>query len=68
MLSNILKNFISAQPRFLDITGFQREAKTLSRGIRFMNREVAPPNASIVPEMMVWILLVDSESKFRAAL
>ena len=53
---------IAQGARLADIASAQGEAQTLSRGIRFMHRHVAPPHPSVVPEVMILVIIIDAKS------
>ena len=47
---------------FLDVAGAKGEAKALGSGIRFVDGNMAPPHPPVVPEVMVLVLIVDTQS------
>lgn len=59
---NISKNTIAQSTRLANITRTQGEAQALSCGIRLMHCHVTPPYASIVPEMVILILIINAKS------
>lgn len=50
-----LKNAIAPLARFFDFTRFQRKPQALGRCICLMDREMTPPDAAIVPQVMVLV-------------
>ena len=61
---NILENTVAETASFLNIARLEREAQALSRGIRFVNRHVAPPYAAVVPQVVVEVIIVDTKRDF----
>lgn len=61
MALNIGKNPISQCPRLVDVTRAQRKTQALRSGIRFVYRHMTPPYATVVPQMMILIIIVDSQ-------
>ena len=56
------KDAVAEGAGFLDIARAQREAKALGSGIRLMHGNMAPPHPPVVPEVMVLVLIVDTQS------
>ena len=67
MFGDLLKNTITAFAGLLDITCLEREAKAFGSRIWFVNGEVTPPDSTVVPEVMIRIVVVDSESELGFA-
>lgn len=67
MLRDLAENPVAALAGLLDIPGLQRETQALGRRVRLMDGKVAPPNAPIVPKVMIRVLLVDAESELGFA-
>lgn len=59
VLSDILKDPISSLAGLLHIPGLQRKSQALGGGIGFMHCQMAPPDTTIVPKMMVRVLMID---------
>ena len=64
MALNILKNAVTKTAGFLYIARLEREAQALSRGIRFVNRHMAPPYAAVVPQVVVEVIIVNTKRDF----
>ena len=58
----ICKDAVAQGASFADIARTKRKAQTLCRGIRLVHRDMAPPHASVVPEVMVLVVIVDTKS------
>ena len=67
MLRNLSENPVPSLARLIDITRFQGKSQPLGGSIGLMNREVAPPNAPIIPKVMIGILLVNSKRELGFA-
>lgn len=61
---DILEDAVAETASLLDIARLEGEAQTLSRGIRFVNRHVAPPYAAVVPQVVVEVIIVDTKRDF----
>lgn len=55
---------IAARASFFDIASFEREAETFGRRVRLVNGHMTPPHASVVPEVVIRVFVVNSESDF----
>ena len=64
MALNVRKNAVAQGASLLDVPGAQGEAKTLSRGIRLMDCNVAPPNTAVIPQVVVEVIIVDTKRDF----
>ena len=62
---DIPKNAIPKGTSAFNVTSAQGEAKSLSRGVGFVDCDVTPPDAPIVPKMMILILIIDPKADFR---
>ena len=58
---DILKNAVTKPTCFLNIAGFEGETQAFRRGIRFVNRYMAPPYAAVVPQVVVEVIIVDTK-------
>lgn len=58
MLLNGGENLVATGAGFFNITGFQRESQAFRRGVRLVNRNVAPPNPPVVPQVMVVVVII----------
>lgn len=58
------ENSIAARACLFDIASFEREAETFGRGVRLMNGHMTPPHASVVPEVVIRVFIVNSKSDF----
>lgn len=65
---NFGKNPISPLAGFFYILGFEGKSHPLRSRIRLVNCNVTPPDATVVPEMMVGILIIDFHDDFSAFL
>jgi hypothetical protein len=63
--SDLLEDAIPPFPRLFDILGFERKPHSLGSGIGFVDRNVAPPNTTIVPKMMIFVVIIDLHHDFR---
>ncbi len=68
MLRDLTEDPVAALARLVDVPGLQGEAKPFGGRVRFMNGKVAPPDSTIIPQMMIGIIMIDSESELRFAL
>ena len=64
MLLNGGENLVAAGAGFFDVTGLQRESQAFRRGVRLVNRDVAPPDPPVVPQVMVGVVIINSKSDF----
>lgn len=64
MSLNIRKDAIAKRASFLYVPGTQREAQAFCCSIRLVDCDVAPPNASVIPEVVVNIVIVDTKRDF----
>ena len=64
MLLNGGENLVATGAGFFNVTGFQRESQAFRRGVRLVNRNVAPPNPPVVPQVVVRIFIVDTKRDF----
>lgn len=62
VLGDFAEDSVTTFACFFDLAGFERKTKTLGSGIRFVNGQVAPPDSAIVPQMVVGVIFVDSNS------
>ena len=58
------ENLVATGAGFFDITGFQLESQAFRRVVRLLNRNVAPPNPPVVPQVMVGVVIINSKSDF----
>ena len=64
MLLNGGENLVATGAGFFNVTGLQRESQAFRRGVRLVNRNVAPPNPPVVPQVMVGVVIINSKSDF----
>ena len=64
VLLNGGENLVAAGAGFFDVTGLQGESQAFRRGIRLVNRDVAPPYPPVVPQVMVGVVIINSKSDF----
>lgn len=64
MSLNIRKDTIAKRASFLYVPGTQREAQAFRCGVRLVDCDVAPPNAPVIPEVVVNIVIVDTKRDF----
>ena len=62
MTLNVSEAAVAQGTRLLDITRAQRETQTLGSGIGLMYSHMTPPHASVVPEVMILVIIIDPES------
>ena len=62
MSLNVCEDAIPQSSRFFNIARTQREAETLGCSIRFVDSHMTPPHASVVPEVMILVIIIDPES------
>ena len=67
MLRDLLEDPVPAHTCLLDIACLEGKTQTLRCGVRFMDCQVAPPYASIIPEMMIGIFAVYPQGQLRFA-
>lgn len=58
------ENFVAAGASFFDVTGLQGESQAFRRGIRLVNRNMAPPHPPVVPEVVIGVVIINSKSDF----
>ena len=58
------EHLVAAGAGFFDVTGLPRESQAFRRGVRLVNRDVAPPNPPVVPQVMVGVVIINSKSDF----
>ena len=63
MFRNLAEDAIAALTGLIDIAGLEREAETLGGRVRLVNGQVTPPDAAIVPKMMIGVLLIHSQGE-----
>lgn len=64
MTLNVSKNAISARSCLFNVARFQRKTQTFRRGVRLVNSHMAPPNTSVVPQMVVRVVIVNTKRDF----
>ena len=64
MTLDILEDTVTETASFLNIARLEGEAQALSRGIRFVNRHVAPPYTAVIPQVVVEVIIVDTKRDF----
>ena len=64
MTLNILEDAVTQATRLLDVARLEREAQAFSRGIGFVNRYMAPPHPTVVPEVVVEVVVIDTKRDF----
>ncbi len=64
MLLDRGENLIALGAGFLNVTGLKGETKAFSRRIRLVNRYMAPPNASVVPEVVIGVVIINTKGDF----
>ena len=62
MLLNGGENLVATGAGFFNVTGFQRESQAFRRGVRLVNRNVAPPNPPVIPQVVVGVVIINSKS------
>jgi hypothetical protein len=62
VLGYVAKNTISAITGTFKVTSFQRKSEALRCRIIFMHREVTPPHTAVVPQVMVRVFFIHTES------
>ena len=67
MLRDLAEDAVAALAGLIDIAGFQRETQALGGCIRLMDREVAPPDTTIVPKVVIRVILVNSKRELGFA-
>ncbi len=65
---NLCKDPISTLAGFFYVLGFQGKSHPFRCCIGLVNRNVTPPDATVVPEMMVGIFIIDFHDDFSAFL
>ena len=58
------ENLVATGAGFFNVTGFQRESQAFRRGVRLVNRNVAPPNPPVIPQVVVGVVIINSKSDF----
>jgi hypothetical protein len=61
---NIRKDTIAKRASFLNVPCTQREAQTFSSSVGLMDCDVTPPHTTIIPEVMVDIIVVNTKRDF----
>ena len=61
MALNVRKNAVTQSASLFNVSGTQREAKALSGSIRLMDCNVTPPYTTIVPEVVVKVVIVNTK-------
>jgi hypothetical protein len=64
VLLNGGENLVAACAGFFDVAGFQGESQAFRRGVGLVNRDVAPPDPPVVPQVMVGVVIINSKSDF----
>ena len=64
MLLNGGENLVATGAGFFNVTGFQRESQAFRRGVRLVNRNVAPANPPVIPQVVVGVVIINSKSDF----
>ena len=67
MVGDLVENAITALTGLIDIAGFERETKTFGSCIWLVDSEVTPPDSTVVPEVMIRVVVVDSKSELGFA-
>ncbi len=64
MTLDIREDTVTETASLLNIARLEGEAQALSRGIRFVNRHVAPPYTAVIPQVVVEVIIVDTKRDF----
>jgi hypothetical protein len=67
VLRNLPEDPVAALTSLIHVARFQGEAQALGGRIRLVDGEMTPPNAAIVPKVMVRILLIHSQRELGFA-
>ena len=57
---DVLEDAVAKTTGALNVAGLERETQALSRGIRFVHGYVAPPDTAVVPQVVVKVVVVDT--------
>lgn len=58
---DVLEDAVAETTGALNIAGLERETQALSRSIRLVHRYVAPPDAAVVPQVVVKVVVIDTK-------
>ena len=61
MALDVLEDTVAETTSPLDVAGLEGETEALSRCIRLVHRHVAPPHATVVPQVVVKVIVVDTK-------
>ena len=61
MALDVLEDAVAETTCTLNIAGLERETQALSRCIRLVHRHVAPPYTTVVPQVVVEVVVVDTK-------
>lgn len=64
VLLNGGENLVAAGAGFFNVTGLQGEPQAFRRGVRLMNRNMAPPYPPVVPQVVIGVVIINSKSDF----
>ena len=63
MFRDLAENAVAALTGLIDIAGLEGKAETLGSRIRLVNGQVTPPDASIVPKVMIGVFLIHAQGE-----
>src|SRR5690606_36322454 len=61
MLRDLVENAVATFPSLFDIAGLEGKTEAFRSGIRFMYGQMTPPDAAIVPKVVIGVFVVHSE-------
>ena len=61
MALNVLKDAVAKTTSSLNIAGLEGETQAFSRCIRLVHRYVAPPDTTVVPQVVVKVIVIDTK-------
>lgn len=64
MLLDGCENLVATGAGFFDVTGLERKSQAFRRGVRLVNGDVAPPNAPVIPQVVIGVVIINSKSDF----
>lgn len=64
VILNGSEDLIPAGTCLFHVPGLQGESQAFRRGIRLVDGDMAPPHAAVVPEVMIGVVVVDSQCDF----
>lgn len=61
MLGDLVENTVAALPSLFNVSRFEGKTEALRCGVRLMNGQVTPPDAAIVPKVVIRVFVVHSQ-------